>query len=98
MRRRDLATLFDCRRVVVFDFEIISTGLFEIDRVSKMGLVWFGDAFDFVLRFVIGNVFIRLRDFSGIGHAKAVVIGVRLIGGIGPALVAQLDAGRIWAF
>ena len=63
-----------------------------------MSLVWFGDAFDLVLRLVIGNVFVRLRDFSGIGHAKAVVIGVRLIGGIGPALVDHQTPGRIWMF
>src|SRR6266568_2964869 len=98
MWRGDPATLFNRRRVVVFDFEIISTGLFEIDRVSKMSLVWFGDAFDLVLRLVIGNVFIRLRDFSRIGHAKAVVIGVRLIGGVWPALVNHQTPGCIWMF
>src|SRR5438128_11784001 len=62
MWRGDRAAVLDGGRIVVFDFEIVATRLFEINRIGVMRLVRLRYAFNLVLCFVIGNVFVRLGD------------------------------------
>ena len=98
VRRGVLPAMFACSRIVVFDFEVIAARLFEIDRISEMGLVRRGDAFDLVLRFVIGNVFVRLGNFFRGRDAKTIMVGVRFIFGIRSALVNHQTPRRIRMF
>ena len=63
MRRSDLAALLDRRGVVVLDFEIVAARLLKIYRIGEVGFVGRRYAFDFVLGFVLGNVFVRLGNF-----------------------------------
>ena len=77
--RRHLAALLDRRGVVVLDFKIITAGLFKVDRVSEVRFMRRGDAFNFVLGFMIGDVFVGFGNFFGAGDPEAIVVGVRLI-------------------
>src|SRR5262245_21626778 len=73
--------------IIVFDFEIISPWFLEVNGVSKVGFVGLGDTLDLVSIFVIGKIFVRFWDFFGVPHAEAIVISVRLVGGVGASFM-----------
>src|SRR5215831_20417706 len=82
MRRCDGSAMLYRGGIIIFDFEVIAPWFLEVNRVSKVGFVGFGDTLDFILIFVIGKIFVRLRNLFGTPHTEAIVIGVRLVGSV----------------
>ena len=98
VRRGDGSALFYGRGIVILDFEVVAAWLFEINRIREVGFVRLGHAFEFILRFVIGEIFVRLRDLFGGPDPEAIVIAVRLVRSVRPALVddqAPLGVGML---
>ena len=58
MRRSDPAALLYRRRIIILNLQIVTAGLFEIDRIGKMRFVRRSYTFNLVLSFVFGNIFV----------------------------------------
>src|SRR5215475_335712 len=84
--------------IIVFDFEVVTPWLLEVNRVSKVGFVGFGYTLYFILCFVIGKIFVRFWNLFGTSHTKAVVISVRLVGSIRAAFMHNQAPLRIGMF
>ncbi len=63
-----------------------------------MGFVGRRYAFDFVLRFVLGNVFVRFGNLLRSRNPETIVIGVRLVFRVRPALVNDQAPSGVWMF
>src|SRR5215475_15568271 len=84
--------------IIVFDFEVVAPWLLEVNRVSKVGFVGLGDTLNFILIFVIRKILVRFWNLFGIPHTEAVVISVRLVGGIRAAFMHDQAPLRIGMF
>src|SRR5215468_6406594 len=98
MRRCDGSAVLYCGGIIIFDFEVIAAWFLEVNRVSKVGFVGFGDTLNFISGFVIGKIFVCFWNLLGAPHTEAIVISVRLVGGVRASFMHNQAPLRIGMF
>jgi hypothetical protein len=86
VRGGDGSAVFYGGGIVIFNFEVIASRFFEINRVSKVGFVGLGDTLNLILSFVIGKIFVRFRDLFRAPDPEAIMVSVRLVRCVGSSV------------